>query len=256
MLPSKRANKEHWDAVGSAYSKVWSSAGKTMLSKKELTYIASDIEQYSPKTVLDIGCGTGRILQEYTFHESVERIYALDISDAMIAHCKERFRAEKKIAEIICGDIEHESVFPIEKFDMISAIRVLKYNPSWRDMLKAMAHKLSPSGILVCTMPNSQSITSVWPDNLASVTPDGFRKAIEQAGLRVIDMRGFSKLPDKMHSWARNPALAAMLHTTEDALAAMLGPIMGTRILFATCRLASDAEHPSEERRVYRSKKG
>ena len=141
-----------------------------------------------------------------------------------------------KISEIICANIAQASILPDKQFDIISAIRILKYNQDWQHIISNIVEKLAPGGILICTMPNKYSLTALWKDDVAYTTPQEFKQLLEQSDLRVLDMRGFSKLPDKFHTWAKSEVAAYILQNTETILQKILGPLVGTRILFATCQ--------------------
>ncbi|OGY31144.1 MAG: hypothetical protein A3C02_04140 [Candidatus Andersenbacteria bacterium RIFCSPHIGHO2_02_FULL_45_11] len=227
-------SKTDWDTVGSSYDAVWQTAGKTILSHKETTSIAATVAHFMPKTVLDIGCGTGRIIKTYIQEPSVQEIYGVDTAPSMVTHCKERFSHEDKVREIVCTSSEDTIPFSDMQFDMISAIRVLKYNTSWRTMITMMAHALRPNGILICTMPNIHSVTALWPDPIEYTTPNEFKSVLTDAGLSVFSIQGFSKLPDILHKTTTSPRIARAFHHTEAVLEQLMGSVCATRILFAT----------------------
>ncbi len=242
---SKETNRKHWNKIGSNYEKVWKSAGKKLLSNKETAYITSAVKKYKPISVLDIGCGTGRIIDTYISQPSVQHIYGIDLSDTMVRHCNQRFSNENKVSEILCADIEDAQIFSEKQFDMISAIRVLKYNASWCNMLFAIRQHLAPDGIFICTMPNILSVTALWPDDIEYTTPKKFTAALEQAEFRVLDMRGFSKLPDKLHTWANTATRTKGVNQVEKIAETAFGSVAGGRILFALCQVATPVSKTS-----------
>ncbi len=229
-------HKDRWQSTGGQYDTVWQGAGKTNLSNLELSLLTTVITEHRPQRVLDIGCGTGRIIHTYASQPSIEEIYGVDAAPSMVAHCTHRFANERKVRDIICEDSEAHIPFSGIQFDMISAIRVLKYNSSWRTMLKNLNNRLKPNGILVCTMPNIRSVTALWPGKVKYTTPKKFNAVLEEAGFHVLDMRGYSKLPDKLHTHATSPISATLLSRAESFLQETLGPTFATRILFATCQ--------------------
>jgi SAM-dependent methyltransferase len=222
---------------------VWESPVKQLLSEREAGYIRTVATQYKPHTVLDIGCGTGRILDIYRSIPFATDVYGLDISDVMVSHCITRFEHEDRIKKIMRGEITDTSIFSEIQFDMISAIRVLKYNENWEEILRRIHTLLRPGGILVSTMPNIHSITGVRPDTFSSkhvpmqyTTPRKFSRALLHAGFQVLDMRGFSKLPEVLYTHTTTTTGATFLQAAEKVLENILGPVVATRILFSTSR--------------------
>ncbi len=239
----KKSSTEHWNNVGSAYDNVWYGAAKQLMSTQEKDYITSMVNRYMPKSVLDVGCGTGRILDIYIRQPSITAIYGLDIASSMVAHCNQRFQKEQKIKKIICADIQTEHPFPETTFDIISAIRVLKYNKDWKKMLQTIYGVLNENGIFICTIPNVYSITGLKPDTFSAhhlpiqyTTPKEFARTLEKIGFRIIDIQGFTKLPEVFYTHTTSPVLAKTVKNTETILQYILGSTFGSRILFATCK--------------------
>lgn len=79
------------------------------------------------KKVLDIGCGTGRIIKNLM--EAGAKVVAADVSEEMLKVTKKKF----KDAEIVCADIENLP-FKDKSFDCVLALFVVVH---LRDLQKA-----------------------------------------------------------------------------------------------------------------------
>lgn len=100
------------------------------------------IRKYRPKSVLEIGCGSGQFLKKIL--SGVERVFGLDINeDALIKARQEG---------IPVSSVELKS---LEKsFDMIFMFQVLEHLKDPGVFLSETIKKLNPGGILVLAVPN------------------------------------------------------------------------------------------------------
>lgn len=116
-------------------------------------FIASHVPKYS--TVLDVGCGTGRLFPFMNVREC--RYTGLDISDAIIKIAKAQYEAQSvqflhgDILEIPCND---------DQFDVVVVLAVLHHIPSEvlrRKALKECRRVLKNDGTLILTVWNLRS---------------------------------------------------------------------------------------------------
>src|SRR3989344_9443107 len=121
-------DQKHWEQIGNSYNAFWRSKAKQELSKKELGFINRYLKQTKSKFILDIGVGSGRIIENYLANPEVKGIYGIDWASSMVNFCRNRFKNNKRVQKIVVCNISKE-YFPYKKkFNFISAIRVLKYN--------------------------------------------------------------------------------------------------------------------------------
>jgi len=228
-------NKEHWNEVGVNYNNSWESYGKKEMSKKETGFIIKYLKKINPTLLLDLGVGTGRILKTLSENTKTNsEIYGLDISSVMVAICKEKFKDNKKIKEIKIRDIANKDNFLKNKFDFITAIRVLKYNENWRLIIKKVYNHLNSGGIFVFTMPNSKSINRFFKGAISMhrTSTKELRKVSAGSGFEILEIRSFTKLPDFFYDISKNLLLAKCTLFVEKILELIFGKIFLGRVLF------------------------
>ena len=95
-----------------------------------------------PKSILEIGCGTGEFLQKIT--TGVEYTLGLDINESAF-----------EIARQKGLEVSTQRVHDLNRsFDMIVLFEVLEHLESPGEILKEVERKLNPGGILVIAVPN------------------------------------------------------------------------------------------------------
>lgn len=107
--------------------------------------------------VLEIGCGTGRLLEPVAragFH-----LTGIDLSAAMLE------RARERLARVGLGDLAllhtAELPFPPASFSAVYSIFVVNLIPDYKSWLSRVASVLQPNGILIFNVPNLSSV--YWP---------------------------------------------------------------------------------------------
>lgn len=126
------------------------------------------IRKYRPKTLLELGCGTGQFLEKA--QSGLEHVLGLDINETALESARKRGLnvRNSKIDEIQ------------QKFDMTVMFQVLEHLDNPDHVLKQVIDRLVPGGILIIAVPN----------------PDGYLKEINAA---VLDMP-----PHHSTGWSRN----------------------------------------------------
>jgi len=98
--------------------------------------------------VLDAGCGTGYGTAEFN---AAERIVAMDISEAAVAHAKRAFGRPGVC--FLTGDCA-SLPFAEGSFDLVAAFEVIEHLDRWRDLLTEARRILQPGGVLLVSTPN------------------------------------------------------------------------------------------------------
>ncbi|MFH1752628.1 MAG: methyltransferase domain-containing protein [Candidatus Omnitrophota bacterium] len=107
---------------------------------------------------LDVGCGPG-VMVDYLTGKGFD-FYGIDISENMIAQCRERFgRVES--ARFSVGKVESLE-FPDSFFDVVTCMGVTEYIDDDRSALREMARVLKPGGHAIITLPNKMSPYRLW----------------------------------------------------------------------------------------------
>jgi SAM-dependent methyltransferase len=83
----------------------------------------SIVERFQPKSVIDVGCGTGALLE--SFRALGCEISGLDYADAALAYCAERGLPMRKF------DIERDQPLPAKCYDMAVSFGVAERLPPW-----------------------------------------------------------------------------------------------------------------------------
>lgn len=89
-------------------------------------------------TLLDLGCGSGRFIEQLLAVRPDLRILGLDLSDAMLAKARSLFAGTPQIG-LIKGDISRFSQFVDRPVDAISCLFSLHHLPSEREILQLLA---------------------------------------------------------------------------------------------------------------------
>ncbi len=123
--------KKHW----------WFAAKKEIV----LDTINRNLNKHADVNILDIGCGSGLMLNDL---EHVGKTFGMDISDDAINFSKEIFsgKVEK-------GFLPNLIPYPQNYFDLITALDVIEHVAEDIDSLKAIAAHLVSGGKAVITVP-------------------------------------------------------------------------------------------------------
>lgn len=231
---------------GGKYGEAWSSLAKNRLSKQEISFILSAIESFFrnntiPIKTLDVGVGIGRISQPIS-KLNVEH-YGLDISEAMVGFCREKFKGNNKVKEIIVHNISEPLPRSWGQFDVITAIRLLSYTKDWSKKMENLYSALKPGGVLIFTFPNRRSLMAVtslkWGNKgevgSQMVTRGELRKALREAGFKKFHISGMNKLFDFLYDVCDQKIPANILFGVEKMLDILFGKTFLTREFYVVC---------------------
>ena len=132
--------------------------------------------------VLDVGCGTGLILQ--TLHKYAEPI-GLDFSPLSLDYCQQR-----GLKRLIRGNVKNLPV-KSESLDCVIALDILEHVDDDERMLEEIMRTLKPGGWLVLTVPAHPSL---WSDHDRALhhcrryTRRLFRDRIRGAGFEIVKL--------------------------------------------------------------------
>lgn len=245
IINKKVAN--YWNKRGETYSKSWHSLAKKRLSNLETDLIEKVIRlreddnrnKKDKLKTLDIGIGTGRITEVILKHNTVH--YATDISKTMVKYCREKFKNNSKIREIIVHDVLTPLPRKWGKFDVITAIRVLSYSSKWQEELNNLYQVLKPGGFLIFTFPNKYS--SVFISHLKRRSIDGceisireLRNALRKIGFSSWNIVGFNRLFDSFYDLCDSKTSADILFMIEKMLSFIFGKTLFVRLFYVTCK--------------------
>lgn len=233
----KNGAKSHWKVLNTQYKKSWSSVASHLMSQREMAFINQFLRSYKPTKILDIGIGTGRILGNLISNSPRNaEIYGIDYIDEMVSFCNRKFRNKEKIMELAVCDISVENLNIQDKFDFVTAIRVLQYNRNWKDILRKIYSKLDDGGVFIFSLPNYDSITRFVPSYVLSdkITINKLRDILKRIGFEILEIRSVTKIPDFFYQrlFSNNLLYAKLLILLERLLELILGKSFLGRILF------------------------
>jgi ubiquinone/menaquinone biosynthesis C-methylase UbiE len=195
--------KKHWNKIGDDYQNFWHTKAQKIMSQWETNFVKEWVDKKHPINILDLGVGNGRILEALSEKSNEESsIYGLDISSKMVEYCKNKFLKNTKIKEIkVLNCNENVNAFD-KKFDLITSIRVIKYNESWEKMLKQLFGFLNKGGRIVFSMPNKNAITRFLKTDITyiKVSPSYIEKIAYENNMEILEIKGFSRIPDLFYN--------------------------------------------------------
>ena len=230
--------EKHWDGIGENYNKVWNPKCKELIKTKEKELINDIILKKKPKKVLDIGVGNGRILEILNENKNISEIYGIDLSKEMIVFCKEKFKNQSKVKELKQCDISSERIPFNEKFDMITSIRVLKYNKNWKEIIGKINNSLDKDGVFIFTMLNANSITrfSKYPIPLYRTTFKELKEVLRKNNFSILKMQTFSRIPDYFYDVYNTKSWCKFLKYSEKMIELFLGRKLLGRIIYVVSK--------------------
>jgi ubiquinone/menaquinone biosynthesis C-methylase UbiE len=237
-------NRDYWNNWGAEYSQVWQNAAKQKLSEKELTLIKKYLNIRKPQQILDIGVGNGRILENIiAYSNEKSEIFGIDISDNMVNICCEKFKKCAKIKGIEVCDVSQTEICFDNSFDFITAIRVLKYNRNWPDILERTYKKLDKEGIFIFTMPNKQSVAGLKEDTFSKnkiainyTNKKQLEIILSRLGYKLCEIVGFSRVPNTFYDFSNNKLYVKILLGLEKVLEIIFGKSFLVRYFLVVCK--------------------
>lgn len=228
----------HWDALGGDYEQEWEAPARRALSAAELGFVTAHLDGSPAGRALDVGIGSGRILAAVLGSPRVTEVVGMDASSAMVAHCRARFAGDPRLASVVVGDAA-DGPLDGERFDFVSAIRVLKYEAAWADAVGRLAASLTPGGVLVFSMPNRRSLNVVSRSYAVpwhTTTVGELRALAHRFGLVPVAITAFTKLPHAAYLRPRRAGVARVPVAVDRALGWVLGDRRFGRELFVALR--------------------
>ncbi len=104
---------------------------------------------FAPRTVLDVGCGTGALTRRLTARYPKARTAGIDLAPAMVGICRDAWPHPHVF---LCGDAED---FDAEgnAFDLIASSFAFQWFADQPGTLKRFAPAVTPGGILALAVP-------------------------------------------------------------------------------------------------------
>lgn len=143
--------------------------------------LLTDLNPPSPARILDIGCGTGAMLDEL---EPFGQVIGADFAPEALGYCKGRGGDRYKLTRADARRMPFQS----DVFDAVTAMDIIEHIDDDKAALMEIKRVLKPGGVLLATVPAFQSL---WSDHDVALhhhrryTSNGFRDVAQRAGLVV-----------------------------------------------------------------------
>ena len=153
----------------------------------------------SPHDVLDVGCGTGRLLETVARRWGDAWLTGVDASEAMIAQAQGKHEGDARFT-FRRGDA---CALPLESGSFEVVFSTLSFH-HWEDQaagVREVARVLRPGGLLVLAdvdapAPLRWILRSLrqWTDQANIQGPDAIQRLLEEAGFSVLTRRRFWRI--------------------------------------------------------------
>ena len=143
--------KRYWTERAAGDASAQSTTQDVYLREIEYRGLRDKIEEYSPKTVVDLGCGDGRTTARLARDFNTIGFTGIDYAASMIENAT-RLAAEKGISNLTLVNADVMHPLPIIKADLIFTTRCLINIPSWKSQkiaIKNIHAALSSRGIFI-----------------------------------------------------------------------------------------------------------
>jgi trans-aconitate 2-methyltransferase len=149
------------------------------------------------ETVLDAGCGSGRVTERLCERLPRGRVIALDASPSMIAAARERLGRFGDRTVYLVSDLAAPLPLAAGAVDAVLSTAALHWVPDHDAVFSHLAVPLRPGGRLVAQCGGAGNIARVvevlrtvgdgWPGPWTFATPDGTRARLEQSGFEAVE---------------------------------------------------------------------
>ncbi len=149
-----------------------------------ITSLLTDLNPPKNATILDVGCGTGAMLDDLTPFGTV---IGADFSTEALRYCGERGAVSGKTYRLSRADVRRLP-FQTDSVDIVTAMDIIEHIDDDKAALREIARVLKPGGVLLATVP---AFESLWSDHDVALhhhrryTSHGFRDVAQRAGLAV-----------------------------------------------------------------------
>lgn len=159
MVDTAKRNKEFYDAEALQYDDIRyaSNRGRRVNAfHQRVLGTLAELGERKYKDVLEVGCGTGRLLPYFSEHAN--EVIGVDASPGMLNVARTRIES-KSISNIRVseGDALNLS-FPDNSFDLVYSILVLNLIPDFTSVFREVRRVMREDGCFIFSVPNLQSI--------------------------------------------------------------------------------------------------
>ncbi|HEY3332836.1 MAG TPA: methyltransferase domain-containing protein [Capsulimonadaceae bacterium] len=173
-------NLEEYERMFTLEDSYWWFIGRRNL----IATLLGDLKLPTNIDILDIGCGTGAMLDQLdTFGE----VTGADFSPEALSFCRQRGKRMGKEYRLVRADVR-SLPFADDSFDVVTAMDIIEHIDRDKDAMAEILRVLKPGGRLLATVPAYMSLWSEHDDALhhhRRYTAHSFRDLARRAGFMV-----------------------------------------------------------------------
>ena len=137
--------KEESRAVFNEQAAVYDTANFSLYARESYPHVLREISGHAYHTLLDVGCGTGVMLEALLREKADARYYGLDLSDAMLAQAEQRLQGSAALTQ---GDAEHLP-YADGQFDIVTCMTSFHHYPDPGAALREVRRVLQNGGTYI-----------------------------------------------------------------------------------------------------------
>lgn len=151
----------------------------TKLRKK---IICEEIKKTQYKKILDLGCGSGELLEELKLNFPKKELYGSDVSNQALEILK-----KKKVARsTFLLDLEKDSEIK-ETFDAVICSEVIEHLKNWQNAIKVIGKATKKGGkAIVTTQAGKRYPHHLAIGHLQHFEPKEINKTLKQSGFKIL----------------------------------------------------------------------
>jgi SAM-dependent methyltransferase len=140
--------KEEYDGFFRSDPLRWDDSKKDRYALDLIALYLWATKQDAPKTMLDVGCGSGHTIEYFSHTWPGTKMHGLDLSDVAIEFAEKRVPQGQFTADSL------EDVILTRTFELVTLMGVLEHFPDPARALGKIRELLSPNGIVYVEVPN------------------------------------------------------------------------------------------------------
>lgn len=150
--------KDLFDEMYKLEEHYWWHVAKRRLVKKLLE---DHVDDYKSKVYLDVGCGTGKMIEEMSKWKNWKQVIGIDGSEEAL-----KFSKMRGSTSVMMGDFEKTLPLTSESVNVISSLDVVEHVNNDKQLLAEFFRVLKNDGVVVITVPAYKWLWTYWDDML------------------------------------------------------------------------------------------
>lgn len=205
--------------------------GLKVVNQDEITLLEKVIHKYYTSknlSVLDLGTGTGRILEFLlTIHPRI--LYGLDSSEAMLRVTEKRFRDEIESNKLRLLQTSSDSInLPGSSIDITTAFHLFKHLPAINPTLASINRILKKGGLFIFDTLNTNSIIHLNLGSCEAISEKNLKKALSENNFHIEEIIYLHFFGETIYKYLSN-----LIHPLDRYLS-KLGVKFGTKMIVVT----------------------